>query len=192
MNRLTDRELIKLAQEGEQKAFSILMNRYEKGLLAHIVEHIATRVANEAETAIEPEDICMETFHKAFANISSYNTDYEFSTWLYNIGKNTAIDYSRKRKLAIDAGFSADKSEGISNYGTPKNSPEDKLISNQEYSILLQYIEELNEKYRNVAKMRFIDELAYEEIAQKLNMPLNTVRTRLKRAKEQLASKLKE
>lgn len=192
MNRLTDRELVKMAQEGEQKAFSVLMERYEKGLLAHIVEHLSVHSANDTEAAEEPQDICLVAFHKAFANIGSYNPTYEFSTWLYNIGKNAAIDYSRKRKLAIEAGMSAEKSDGIANYGTPKNSPEDKLISNQEYSILLRYIEELDDKYRSVATMRFIDELAYEEIAQKLDMPLNTVRTRLKRAKEQLASKLKE
>ncbi len=192
MNGLTDRELIKLAQSGEQVAFSILMNRYKNGLLAHIAEHLSGALINETEMAEEPEDICMVAFHKAFANIDNYNPDYEFSTWLYNIGKNTAIDYTRKRKLAIEAGFSAEKSDGIANYGNPKNSPEDKLISNQEYSILLRFIDELDEKYRGVAKMRFIDEYAYEEIAQKLNLPLNTVRTRVKRAKEQLALKIDE
>ena len=64
------------------------------------------------------------------------------------------------------------------------------MISNQEYSILLSHIEELDEKYCNVAKMRFINDLAYEEIAQKLDLPLNTVRTRLKRAKEMLVKRI--
>ena len=66
------------------------------------------------------------------------------------------------------------------------------MISNQEYSKLLKLIEALDDKYRDIAKMRFIQELAYEEIAQKLDIPLNTVRTRLKRAKETLAKKLDE
>ena len=66
------------------------------------------------------------------------------------------------------------------------------MISSQEYSNLLKAIEELNERYREIAKMRFIQEYAYEEIAQKLDIPLNTVRTRLKRAKDILVKKLDE
>ena len=111
---------------------------------------------------------------------------------LLNIGRNTAIDYSRKRKIAIEAGLSAEKAVGIINYGNLKNSPEDNMISSQEYSNLLKAIEELNERYREIAKMRFIQEYAYEEIAQKLDIPLNTVRTRLKRAKDILVKKLDE
>ena len=66
------------------------------------------------------------------------------------------------------------------------------MISSQEYSNLLKAIEELNERYREIAKMRFIQEYVYEEIAQKLDIPLNTVRTRLKRAKDILVKKLDE
>lgn len=179
MNRLTDRELIEMARQGEQKAFTVLTERHGKGLLAYISEHLSGNNAF-TESAEEPEDICQEAFNKAFTHIDNYDPRYEFSTWLYNIGKNTAIDHARKRKLIIE----------IADYGNPKNSPEDKMISNQEYSKLLKMIEELDDKYRDIAKMRFIQELAYEEIAQKLDIPLNTIRTRLKRAKEILAKKL--
>lgn len=191
MNRFTDRELIEMARHGEQKAFTALTERYRKGLLSYICEHLSGNNAI-TECAEEPEDICQETFNKAFTHIDDYDPKFEFSTWLYNIGKNTAIDYTRKRKLVIEAGLSAEKSVRLADYGNPKNSPEDKMISNQEYSILLKLIEELNSKYRDIAKMRFIQELAYEEIAQKLDIPINTVRTRLKRAKEILAKKLDE
>lgn len=189
MNKLTDRDLVILAQQGTQKAFTILTERYGRGLLSYVTEHLSGK---NNEMAEGPEDICQEAFNKAFSHIDEYDPKYEFSTWIYNIGKNTAIDYSRKRKITIEAGLSAENSTGIANYGNPKNSPEDKMISNQEYSILLKYIEELDSKYRDIAKMRFIQEYAYEEIAQKLNIPLNTVRTRLKRAKEMLAKKLDE
>ena len=189
MNKLTDRELVLMAQQGIQKAFTILSERHGRGLLSYIAESLSGKTSEMAE---EPEDICQEAFNKAFTHIDEYDPKYEFSTWLYNIGKNTAIDYTRKRKIAIEAGLSAEKATGIANYGSPKNSPEDKMISNQEYSILLKYIEELDSKYREIAKMRFIQEYAYEEIAQKLNIPLNTIKTRLKRAKESLAKKLDE
>ena len=191
MNRLTDRELIEMARQGEQKAFTALTERYGKGLLAYIAENLSGNNVN-TESAEEPEDICQEAFNKAFLHIGDYNPKYEFSTWLYNIGRNTAIDHTRKRKLVIEAGLSAEKAVKIADYGNPKNSPEDKMISNQEYSKLLKLIDELDDKYRDIAKMRFIQELAYEEIAQKLDIPLNTVRTRLKRAKETLAKKIDE
>ncbi|MBE6226060.1 MAG: sigma-70 family RNA polymerase sigma factor [Bacteroidales bacterium] len=191
MNRLTDRELVVLAQNGEQKAFTLLTERYRRGLLGHIAELLSGNWS-VTEMAEGPEDICQETFKKAFLHIDDYNPKYEFSTWLYNIGRNTAIDYSRKRKIAIEAGLSAEKAVGIINYGNLKNSPEDNMISSQEYSNLLKAIEELNERYREIAKMRFIQEYAYEEIAQKLDIPLNTVRTRLKRAKDILVKKLDE
>ena len=192
MNKLTDRELVCLARQGCQKAFTLLSERYSRGLLAHIAEYLSGNNANSTEMAEEPQDICQEAFHKAFTHINDYNPQYEFSTWLYNIGKNTAIDYSRKRKISIEAGLAAEKSSKISNYGNLKNSPKDAMISNQEYSILLKQIEKLASRYRDIAKMRFIQEYAYEEIAQKLNIPLNTVRTRLKRAKEILAKNIEE
>ena len=180
-----------MARNGEQRAFAVLMERYGKGLSIHIGEYMSGYRSRGVEMAEEPEDICQEAFQKAFAGISGYNPQYEFSTWLYTIGKNCVIDYIRKRKVLVDAGITGETAETISNYGGDmENSPEDEMISNQEYSILLKYISELEEKYRNVAMMRFINELAYEEIAQKLDMPLNTVRTRLKRAKEMLVKRI--
>ncbi len=191
MHKLTDRELAIMARQGEQKAFTVLSERYGKGLLAFVAEHLSGNNSN-IEGAVEPADICQEALNKAFTHIADYDPKYEFSTWLYNIGKNTAIDHSRKRKLVIEAGLSAEKETSIANYGSHRNSPEDKMISNQEYSKLLGLIEGLDDKYRDIAKMRFIQELAYEEIAQKIDIPLNTVRTRLKRAKEILARSIEE
>ena len=191
MENLTDRELVALARNGEQRAFTILMERYGKGLMFHMGEYMASCSNSGAEMAEEPEDLCQEAFQKAFAGLESYNPQYEFSTWLYTIGKNCVIEYIRKRKLIVEAGIGGEGNSGISNYGDGlENSPEDDMISSQEYSILLNHIEELDEKYCDVAKMRFINELAYEEIAQKLDLPLNTVRTRLKRAKEMLVKRI--
>lgn len=187
---LSDRELIALAQQGKQNAFAVLMKRYGKGLLLHITKHLQGLSNKDTEMAEEPKDICQETFHKAFANIKNYNPEYKFSTWLYNIGKNAVIDYSRKRKIIMEAEIAVENTMGITNYGgNLKNSPEDNMISNQEYAILLRHIENLDDKYREIAKMRFIKEYAYEEIAKKLNLPLNTVRTRVKRGKDMLARK---
>ncbi len=191
MNKKSDRELVTEALQGSQVAFTQLMERHKSGLLQHICENLAAFKNSGVYRAEEPEDICMEVFQKVFLNIGSYNPNYEFSTWLYNIATNRAIDYHRRRKIVIESGLTSTSEGSLINYGTgDKNSPEDKLISNQEYSLLLKRIEELDEKYREIAKMRFISEYAYDEIAAKLNIPLNTVKTRLKRAKEILAKKM--
>ena len=94
MENLTDRELVALARNGEQRAFTILMERYGKGLMFHMGEYMASCSISGAEMAEEPEDLCQEAFQKAFAGLESYNPQYEFSTWLYTIGKNCVIDYT--------------------------------------------------------------------------------------------------
>ena len=118
---------------------------------------------------------------------------YKFSTWLFNIAKNIAIDYARKRKITIGANLTPDNIHNLANIGSGiKNSPEDKLISSQEYSTLIRKINSLEPKYREPATLRFIKEYEYNEIAQELNLGLNTVKTRLKRAKEMLKNMISE
>ncbi len=186
----TDRELINLAINGEQEAYTKLVSRHQIGLSLYVSEFLTglkTR-DNYIEEAIEPEDICQEAFQKAFSKIKEYNPKYEFSTWIFNIAKNVAIDHIRKNKnnntdnKDVDSGIveTVNIGSGIN------NSPEDEMISTQEYQRLLELIDKMDPKYKVVAELRFIKEYAYDEIALELNLQLNTVRTRIKRAKEQL------
>ncbi len=184
-----ERNIILRAKKGDSSAFSYLMQKYEKGLeiyVSNLLSEISTGY-NALEQAEEPKDICQEAFHRAFNNIESFNLDYEFSTWLFNIAKNITIDYARKRKLPITSKDNDDiHSTNINIGGGVKNSPEDLLITNQEYGRLIEIIEGLDEKYKEVAKLRFIKEYAYDEIAAETGLEINTVRTRIRRAKEQL------
>lgn len=192
--KLPDKELIKKARNGEQEAFFALVEKYRKGLLAYIREYLSGIKGEDrgVETAEQPQDICQETFQKAFLHIKEYNPDYEFSTWLFNIGRNTAIDCSRKRRTPPGTGLSPEMDSVLAaSQKITGDSPEDKMISNQEYESLIRHIGNLGPLYREVAQLRFIHEFAYEEIAKELELPLNTVRTRLKRAKELLLKKWK-
>ncbi len=186
---LPDKLLINAALEGDQTAYSLLVQRYKEGLTLYVNELVANLKNSEGiiELAEEPQDIVQEAFHKAFQSLDTYSPQYRFSTWLFNIAKNTAIDYARKRKISIGANLSHENLHGLANIGAGiKNSPEDKLISSQEYNTLIGMINSLDEKYRQPAILRFIKEYEYNEIAQELNLELNTVKTRLKRAKELL------
>jgi len=184
-----DKDLINSALSGDQNAYTLLMLRYKEGVTLYVQEFLGNLKNTEGdfELAEEPQDIVQEAFHKAFQALPTYNPQYKFSTWLYNIARNIAIDYSRKRKISIGANLTPDNLKDFANIGSGiKNSPEDKMISSQEYHTLIGMIDSLDEKYRKPAILRFIKEYEYNEIAQELNLELNTVKTRLKRAKEML------
>ena len=191
--KLSDRELVTLALSGEPQAYSALTERYRGGVTAYISELFAGMPESGNEMAEEPEDICQETFQRAFSKLKEFNPAYGFSTWIYTIARNIVIDYSRKRQSTIAAGIVAaakgEKQKAEIEAG--QDSPEEKMISAQEYSLLIRHIDNLPETYREIAVMRFINEYAYQEIAQKLNLPLNSIKTRVRRAKI-LLSKLIE
>ena len=190
---LPDNLLINSALHGDQAAYALLVQRYREGLTLYVNEFVGNLKNAEGiiELAEEPQDIVQEAFHKAFQALETYSPQYRFSTWLFNIARNIAIDYARKRKITIGASLTPDNIHTLANIGSGiRNSPEDKLISSQEYRTLIEMINSLEPKYREPAILRFIKEYEYNEIAQQLNLGLNTVKTRLKRAKEILMKML--
>ena len=185
----SDAQLVSAALEGDQGAYTLLMERHKDPLRLYVNEFIVHLKNSDGiiELAEEPQDIVQEAFQKAFQALPSYNPQYKFSTWLFNIARNIAIDYGRKRKISIGANITPDNFHSLANIGSGiRNSPEDKMISSQEYRTLIEIISSLDEKYREPAILRFIKEYEYNEIAQELNLELNTVKTRIKRAKELL------
>jgi len=175
-------DLINLAKKKNERAFMEMYNRYKDGLRIHIAKIIPQW---------DVEDICMQTFLKAFMHIESYDASKsEFRTWLYTIGWNTALDHVGKKKreqnnmptTSIDEGMD----NGASRLQASENSPEDDISQREDYDKLIEYIELLGDLYREIAKDRFLNDCEYEEIAEKHELPLNTVKTRIKRAKEQL------
>jgi RNA polymerase sigma-70 factor (ECF subfamily) len=182
MPKETDLELVQKALNKEQKAYSRLLSRYKDNIFYYILRMVGDKT--------HANDLTLETFDKAFQNLDKYSEQYAFSTWLYKIAKNCTIDFIRRRKLnSLHINYGPDEESSINENtlysGTP--NPEENMIQQQEESKLMRYIESLKPKYRTLIELRYIKEYAYEEIAEELNIPIGTVKTRLFRAKNALA-----
>ena len=181
LTNLTDTELVRLALEQNQAAYIVLYTRYNAGVKSHIARYV-----NQKE---DIEDICLESFQKAFSQIGSYNPEYKFSTWIYRIARNTAFDHlsrhDREKNNMPTTSLSADFAE-LKELPATMHNPEEDSINQQEYDKWLNNIEKLKDDYKVVAKMNLIDNFGYKEIADELDMPINTVKTKIRRAKAQL------
>ena len=178
---LSDLELISLALEQNQAAFIVLYTRYNAGVKSHISRYVSQKE--------DIEDICLESFQKAFSQIESYNPEYKFSTWLYRIARNTAFDHlskhDREKNNLPTTSINEDIAE-LKELPASMHNPEEDIITQQEYDKWLTNIEKLKDDYKIVAKMNLIDNFGYKEIADALDMPINTVKTKIRRAKAQL------
>lgn len=170
-------EAINLALQGEQSAYTYILDQYWN----EVYNFMLTKTKNETDA----EDITVETFSKAFERLNSYNSTYQFNTWLITIARNTHIDLVRKRKsermIDIDENDSfyaniIDETPGI----------EDQLINEQNLITLKNYIKQLKPHYQEIIQLRYFQELTYKEIADKLDEPLNNVKVKILRAKKLL------
>lgn len=178
---MPDEALAKLAEEQNQAAFIVLYTRYNIGVKSHISRYVSQKE--------DVEDICLESFQKAFSQIDSYNPDYKFSTWLYRIARNTAFDHLSKHdreKSHMPTTFINDDIAELRELPATMHNPEEDIITQQEYDKWLNNIEKLKDDYRIVAKMNLIDNFGYKEISEALEMPINTVKTKIRRAKAML------
>ena len=182
-----DRILVEQALAGKEDAFSQLMQKYGKALYHHIYRMVRSKG--------EVEDLVQESFIKAFSALSSYSSDFAFSTWLYKIATNHTIDYLRKRKLPT---FSIDKpiqtKDGNLEYEVPDVTyrPDRHVVADQRRQLIQDAIDSLPEKYHRVIVLRHQQEKSYEEIAQELDLPLGTVKAHIFRARKLLYKYLRE
>lgn len=172
----TDARLVELAAEGDQHAFEYLFRRYHDALM-HLFEQRLDDVTMAG-------DLLQETFIKVYLNLDRYSKNYTFGQWIYTIARNTLVDHLRRRAddVAIDERFRAPLAT------TP--TPEESVIINQSRAHFHAALEELTEEYREVIEMRFLEEYSYEEIAEKLGRPLNTVKTQIRRARAAICKAL--
>lgn len=182
-----DLDLVELAKKGDQVAFGKLMQRYRESIFFMVLKMVHNRD--------DAEDLTLEAFGKAFSNISNYSADYAFSTWLFKIATNNCIDFIRKKRLqttSIDKPGKGDEGEVVPISVKDHNpDPEEHLMKEQRAAKIRAAIEQLSPKYRTLIELRYLDELAYEEIAEKLDIPLGTVKAQLFRAKDMLYNILK-
>lgn len=165
----TDSQLIRLAAEGDDRAFEHIFMRYNEAIL-----HLFEQRLDNKDLA---NDLLQETFIKVYLHLGDYSDNYTFGQWVYTIARNTLVDHIRRRAddVSIDEKFIAPMAT------TP--SPEESVIINQRTAHFEASLNEIPEDYRQIIEMRFLDEYTYEEIAEKLGRPLNTIKTQIRRAK---------
>jgi RNA polymerase sigma-70 factor (ECF subfamily) len=170
---------IEKAKKGNQVAFTFLLDYYWNEVYGFMLK----RTENETTA----EDITIETFSKAFDKIATYNSEYQFNTWLISIAKNVHVDLIRKKKSSLFIEITDEQDQTAYNVADTTPSAEDVLITEQNLSQLLQFIKELKPHYQEVIQLRYFQEMSYQEIANKIDEPLSNVKIKLLRAKKLLS-----
>lgn len=171
---ITDIELVSLAKKGNLSAFEEIVKRYQKQIFFY-----AKKKVHDPDTA---EDIAQETFVRAFEHLASFEDGKPISPWLYTIAKNASLDHIRKNKRLVAMDFDRED--------TTAESALEKIIRLDEYKRLWQALTALPDKYRQSIEAFYFQNMSYEAIAQNLALPINTIRTHIRRGKMILAAEL--
>lgn len=174
--------LVDKAKVGDEKAFAELMARYKKP-----VYHMILKMVRNVDDA---EDLTIEAFAKAFRNLKKFNPEFTFSTWLFRIATNNCIDFIRKRRidtLSINNPIKDDEGDNIGiDIKDVSPDPQEETIKGEKIDIIQSIVTKLPPKYQTLVKLRYFQELSYEEIAVEIDAPLGTVKAQLHRARELL------
>jgi RNA polymerase sigma-70 factor (ECF subfamily) len=184
-SRLTDQEVVLLARGGREAAYRELVRRYERPVFA-----LLYRMVRDRELA---EDLAQETFVKALNAIESYRPEFKFSSWIFKIANNAAIDHLRRRELdtlSLDGSPHAETPEAMQatalQIGARQESPLDAVEARELGGAIEAAIGRLRPEYRSCILLRHVEGRAYEEIAEILDLPLGTVKTYIHRARNEL------
>lgn len=178
---LEDFRLIDQAvNEEDEQAYAKLLQRYKRP-----VYHMILKMVRNVDDA---EDLTMEAFSKAFRSLHRFKKDFTFSTWLFRIATNNAIDFIRKKKLdtfSIENSYTDSDGVSVSIEVEDHNlDPQEETIKAQKVELIQLFVSKLPAKYQRLVRLRYFDELSYEEIAVELDAPLGTVKAQLHRARE--------
>jgi len=186
-DREVDQQLVERAQRGDKHAYELLVAKYQRRL--------ARLISRFVRDASEVEDVTQDAFIKAYRSLPTFRGESAFYTWLYRIGINTAKNYllGLKRRPPTSTQFDSDEAEGFEDGGLlhEVNTPENELMSKQVVSVVNSSLDELPDDLRTALTLREIEGLSYEEIADVMNCPIGTVRSRIFRAREAIAEKLR-
>ena len=183
---LLDAELVKRVQAGDSRAFDILVQKYQH----KVINLVGRFVSDQAEC----QDIAQDAFIKAFRAIDSFRGDSQFYTWLYRIAANTAKNHlaSRARKspayaVDVDDAEHFEGESGLKDYTNPENM----LLTDEIKATVFSAIEKLPDDLKSAITLREIDGLSYEEIAEVMDCPIGTVRSRIFRARDVIDKELR-
>jgi RNA polymerase sigma-70 factor (ECF subfamily) len=186
-DREVDQQLVERAQRGDKQAFEVLVVKYQRKL--------ARLLSRFIRDPGEVEDVAQEAFIKAYRALPSFRGDSAFYTWLYRIGINAAKNYlvAMGRRAPTTTEHDAEDAESFEDGDQLRdiNTPENMLMSKQVATVVNTAMNELPEELRTAITLREIEGLSYEEIAEIMNCPIGTVRSRIFRAREAIAEKLR-
>ena len=183
--QLTDQALVERVQQGDKKAFNLLVSRYQNRVAGLLTRYVSPN---------DIPDVVQESFIKAYRSIGAFRGDSAFYTWLYRIAVNTAKNYltAQGRRppnedILAEEAESYDVGSNLRDVATPEN----EMLSNELKNIVFDTIKGLQEDLRTAITLREIEGLSYEEIAEIMDCPVGTVRSRIFRAREIIESKVK-
>lgn len=182
--QIADQELVELAQKGDKKAFNLLVVRYQNRLAGLLTRYVARD---------DIPDIVQESFIKAYRSLESFRGESAFYTWLYRIAVNTAKNYLTaqgrrppKEDILAEDAESYDSGTQLREADTPENL----VLSEELRKVVFDTIENLPSELKTAITLRELDGLSYEEIAEAMQCPVGTVRSRIFRAREAIDEKI--
>jgi RNA polymerase sigma-70 factor (ECF subfamily) len=186
---LPDADVVALAQQGRDAAFRELIRRYERPVFSLIY-----RMVRDRELA---EDLAQDTFIKVLNHIDRYRPEFKFSSWLFKIANNVAIDHLRRRQIdtvSMDGSPHAQTADAIEatsfDVSVDQESALDELEAREMGTAIERAIASLRPEYRSCIMLRHVEDRSYEEIAATLDLPLGTVKTYIHRARHELRQAL--
>lgn len=181
-----DHELVLRAQSGDKRAFELLVVKYQRR-----VERLLSRLVRDTA---EVDDVAQETFIRAYRALSAFRGESAFYTWLYRIAINTAKNYlatrGRRPQLAVEQ-HGDDEAVDVSEQMPDYHTPETELSNRQIVTTVNEVVESLPDELRVAITLREMEGLSYEDIAAIMNCPIGTVRSRIFRAREAIAVRLR-
>lgn len=177
---------IKQVLKGDQNAFGDIIEIYKDKVFQICFRMLGNRH--------EAEDIAQEAFIRAYVNISRFNIELKFSTWLFRIATNLCIDRIRKKKPDYYLDAEVPGTDGLNMYSQISSNtrlPEEDVERLELQALIQSEISKLPEKYRSVIVLKYIEELSLNEISEILELPLGTVKTRIHRGREALRKQLR-
>ena len=182
-----DQQLVERVQRGDKRAFDLLVLKYQHKILGLIVRFV--------HDTHEAQDVAQEAFIKAYRALPSFRGGSAFYTWLYRIGINTAKNYlvSQGRRAPTTTEFDSEEAETFEDASQLRdiNTPESLLLSKQIGQTVNSAMDSLPEELRTAIVLRELEGMSYEEIAEIMKCPIGTVRSRIFRAREAVAAKLR-
>ena len=180
-----DAELVRRAQKGEKAAFDLLVRKYQ--------HRIAAVVSRFIRDYAECQDVVQDSFIKAYRSLPGFRGDSQFYTWMYRIAVNTAKNHLASRKRRPGSDVELEDAEHIDGgiHVQDNDTPEHELLREEVAKVVSKALDQLPDDIRQAITLREMEGLSYEEIAEVMNTPVGTVRSRIFRAREAIDARLR-